>query len=49
MQFEKMKARVRENPALSKLFAGPLSLLDRVRAPAGMAGMPGHREEGPKR
>lgn len=49
MQFEKFKARLRENPALSKLLAGPLKVLERVRRPVGMAGMPGHSEEGPKR
>lgn len=45
MQFEKFKAGVRDNPALSKLLAGPLRILDRVRAPGRMADMPGHRTE----
>lgn len=48
MQFEKFKAGVRDNPALSKLFAGPLGLLERVRAPGSMAGMPGQMNEGHK-
>ena len=35
MQFEKFKAQVRDNPVLSKVLAGPLRALGRVRAPAG--------------
>lgn len=48
MRFEKFKADLRDNPALSKLLAGPLRMLGRVRAPAAMADMPGHRSEGKK-
>lgn len=35
MRFEKFKAQVRDNPVLSKVLAGPLRALGRVRAPAG--------------
>lgn len=35
MRFEKLKAQVRDNPVLSKVLAGPLRALGRVRAPAG--------------
>lgn len=45
MSFEKFKARARENPLLSKLMAGPLRAMERIRAPQGMAGMPGHQTE----
>ncbi|MGB7261310.1 MAG: COQ9 family protein [Albidovulum sp.] len=34
MQFEKFKAQVRDNPLLSKILAGPLSVLSHVKAPA---------------
>ena len=34
MEFEKLKAQVRDNPILSRLFAGPNWLLSRVKAPA---------------
>lgn len=33
MQFESMKAKMRDNKALTGLFAGPLSMLGRIRAP----------------
>ncbi|QIE46827.1 COQ9 family protein [Pseudohalocynthiibacter aestuariivivens] len=44
MQFEKTKAKMRENPVLTRVLAGPLDLLSRIRAPqAGpMPNMPGH-------
>lgn len=35
MRFEGFKARMRENPVLGKVLAGPLAALGRVRAPAG--------------
>jgi len=44
MQFEKVKAQVRENPVLKGLFAGPNWLLSRVKAPnqTPRRDMPGH-------
>lgn len=33
MQFEKAKAKIRENPTLSRLLAGPAALLSRIKAP----------------
>ena len=33
MQFEMFKAKVRDNPVLGKLLAGPMRVLGRVRAP----------------
>ena len=43
MQFEKVKAQVRDNKLLSQVFAGPLKVLDKVRAPQAHArhDMPG--------
>ncbi|SEM51006.1 ubiquinone biosynthesis protein COQ9 [Roseovarius tolerans] len=43
MQIEKLKARARENRAVSGLMAGPLAFLGRVRAPQArqQTGMPG--------
>jgi ubiquinone biosynthesis protein COQ9 len=43
MQFEKLKAQVRDNPALKPLLAGPSWLLNQIRAPKspGDAAMPG--------
>jgi len=41
MQFEKAKAGFRKSP-LSRALAGPLSLLDHVRGPAGRDDLPGH-------
>jgi len=43
MQFEKVKAKARENRLVSELMAGPLSFLGRVKAPEDrqQAGMPG--------
>jgi ubiquinone biosynthesis protein COQ9 len=35
MRFEKFKAQVRDNPVLGRVLAGPMKILDRVRAPAG--------------
>lgn len=40
MQFEKVKARVNSNPALSKLMAGPNWLLSRIKAPTQFAPPP---------
>ncbi|MEM7641280.1 MAG: COQ9 family protein [Pseudomonadota bacterium] len=34
MSIEKVKARVRENPVLSRLMAGPNMVLDRIKAPS---------------
>jgi ubiquinone biosynthesis protein COQ9 len=43
MRFEKFKAGVRSNKALSTLLAGPLAMLSRVKAPASVrTDMPGH-------
>ena len=47
MRFEKTKAQLRDNPVLSKLLAGPLDLIGRVRAPEGQAGLPGQMKEDP--
>ncbi len=49
MQFEKFKAKMRENKLVSGLMAGPLSFLGRIKAPDGghQTGMPG-RWNGPK-
>lgn len=41
MQFEKAKAKARKNKALTGLLAGPLRLLETVRAPQDHGGMPG--------
>ena len=46
MQFEKLKANVRDNKALSTLLAGPLAVLNAIKAPASVrgdapGGMPG--------
>lgn len=46
MRFEKFKASLRDNPVLAKVMAGPLRALGRIRAPGGMADMPGRRAEG---
>lgn len=40
MRFEKLKAQMRDNPALSRLFAGPAALAGRIRAPGAGAGTP---------
>ncbi|MDX1781133.1 MAG: COQ9 family protein [Thalassovita sp.] len=43
MQFEKAKANLRENKALSGLLAGPLAILNQIKAPASARkNMPGH-------
>ena len=44
MRIEKAKARVRESPVLSRVLAGPLWALGKVRAPAAMprVDLPGH-------
>lgn len=34
MQFEKLKARMRDNAVFGRILAGPLKMLDKVRAPA---------------
>ncbi|MDH5454143.1 MAG: COQ9 family protein [Paracoccaceae bacterium] len=34
MRVEKIKAQVRDNPFLSRVLAGPMKILDKVRAPA---------------
>lgn len=49
MQFEKFKARMRDNKLISGLMAGPLSFLGRIKSPEGgqQTGMPG-RWNGPK-
>ena len=41
MRFEKLKAGVRDNPALSKVLKGPLEALGRIRAPKPRDDMPG--------
>jgi ubiquinone biosynthesis protein COQ9 len=46
MRFETFKARVRDNPLLSKMLSGPLAVLGRIRAPVGAGSMPGHVKEG---
>jgi ubiquinone biosynthesis protein COQ9 len=49
MQFEKFKAKMRDNKLISSLMAGPLSFLGRIKSPQGgqQTGMPG-RWNGPK-
>ncbi|KPP88415.1 MAG: hypothetical protein HLUCCO07_13910 [Rhodobacteraceae bacterium HLUCCO07] len=42
MQFEKVKANLRDNPALSRVLKGPLDALGRIRAPRPRDDMPGH-------
>lgn len=39
MRIEKVKARVRENPALSRMLAGPLWLMGKIKAPTRMPKM----------
>jgi ubiquinone biosynthesis protein COQ9 len=46
MRFETFKARVRDNPLLSKMLSGPLAMIGRIRAPVGAGSMPGHVKEG---
>ncbi|MFW2541273.1 COQ9 family protein [Primorskyibacter sp. 2E107] len=41
MRFEKTKAQVQGNPVLSKLFAGPAKLAERIRAPQRGQDIPG--------
>jgi ubiquinone biosynthesis protein COQ9 len=36
MRFEKLKAQVRDNPALSRVLDGPMRVLGRIRAPGGL-------------
>ena len=48
MRFEKFKAQARDSQLLSKLLAGPLGALGRIRVPGSTADMPGHRAEGGK-
>ena len=35
MRFEKFKAQLRDNPVLGRALAGPMKILERVRAPSG--------------
>lgn len=44
MRFEKFKAQMRDNPLAKVLMAGPMAVLDRVRAPRGAGGA----SEGPR-
>lgn len=44
MQFEKTKAALQANPLAKALMAGPLKILDRIRAPHGSTDLPGHSE-----
>jgi ubiquinone biosynthesis protein COQ9 len=44
MQFEKTKAAIGENPLAKALLKGPLTLLDRLRAPKADADLPGHSD-----
>lgn len=47
MRFEKVKARVRDNPVLSRVLAGPMRLLDHIHAPKGTpADLPGQFTHG---
>ena len=41
MQFEKTKAQLRENPLAKALMAGPMKLLDQIRAPQTSQDLPG--------
>jgi len=41
MSFEKVKANFRENPLGKALLAGPLKILERIRAPKGVNDLPG--------
>ena len=43
MRFEKAKAGFRENPVGKALLAGPLRVLDAIRAPGDTSGLPGHQ------
>lgn len=47
MQFEKAKASVRDNKLLSGLFAGPMAVLNQIKAPGAHKDMPGrwHHEQ----
>ena len=44
MQFEKLKAKVRENPLGKALMAGPVKLLESIRAPRLRDNLPGRRQ-----
>ena len=44
MQFEKLKAKVRENPLGKALMAGPVKLLESIRAPRLRDDLPGRRQ-----
>ena len=47
MRFEKFKAGVRNNKALSALLAGPTAILNQIKAPSGARNdMPGHTHGG---
>ena len=41
MQFEKTKAKLQENPLAKTLLAGPLKLLEKIRAPQAASDLPG--------
>ncbi len=43
MRFEKAKAGFRANPIGKALLAGPLRVLDAIRAPGDTSGLPGHQ------
>jgi len=45
MQFEKLKASVRENPLGKALLAGPLKILDHIRAPGVPRDLPGFHQK----
>jgi ubiquinone biosynthesis protein COQ9 len=45
MQFEKLKARVRENPLGKALLAGPIKVLESIRAPKLPDNLPGLRRD----
>jgi ubiquinone biosynthesis protein COQ9 len=45
MQFEKLKASVRENPLGKAILNGPLKILDRVRAPSVPRDLPGFHQK----
>jgi len=42
MQIEKLKAGLRDNAFGKALFAGPMKILDRIKAPAAHDDLPGH-------
>lgn len=48
MTIEKVKAKLRENPVSKALMAGPLKVLDRIRAPHPQTDLPGHLDKNPR-